>query len=230
MFIFMNFKNMIKLLLMINLLLPTDTTSCAIFAHPDDELNILPLLSKTKFNIFYLTKGEMGYRYSDYYGDTNHTKKNIVEIRERETELLSKRFNFNYEMYNLPDIPNDAADKRHWDSLEVDDIHKNIISKYDTIYVIGVLKREHHQHTQIANNLSNVTDKVIIHCNWYFNKDLTSIKKEITEMGGYNINTHKYSKDDLRDFIDTLKSQGTMSGAIDCDGIITYQVKKEFAY
>ncbi len=40
---------------------------CAIFAHPDDELNILSILGDLNIDIHYLTKGEAGWRYSDYY-------------------------------------------------------------------------------------------------------------------------------------------------------------------
>ena len=176
----------------------TELKICAILAHPDDELNFLGELNKYKIDVYYLTKGEDGYNHSFYYKKTD--KSNIKNIRFKETKNLSKHFKFKFKMFNLPDIKN--QNQVDWPQNELDNIMVKITKKYDLVYGIGDLEREHHQHRQIAK--------------WLIKNKINTI------FGNYsfidNGNTIKYNKHDLFFYIYTLKSQSTLLKAYDLYG------------
>jgi len=77
-----------------------------------------------------------------------------------------------------------------------------ITKKYDLVYAIGDMEREHHQHRQIVK--------------WLIKNKINTI------FGNYsfidNGNTIKYDKHDLYFYVYTLKSQGTLLKAIDLYG------------
>jgi LmbE family N-acetylglucosaminyl deacetylase len=196
----------------------TNNKTCAVFAHPDDELNILGLLGNKPIDIYYLTKGESGFRHASYYGnDTNEIKKIIKDIRLKETEKLSNKFNFTYTFFDFPDINNQT--KTQWNQQALHFVINNITKNYDTVYAIGALKREHHQHIQIANVLNSICPDKVIYGNWYMNS-LNEIKNELP---GVNFIDYKYDKVELSLFISILKSQGTLKEAINCNGFVTYK-------
>ena len=176
----------------------TELKRCAILAHPDDELNILGEFKKYKIDVFYLTKGEDGYSYSFYYKKVDNNK--IKKIRFKEAKKISKYFKFSFKMYNLPDIKD--SKKVDWDTNEFNNIMLKITKKYDLVYAIGDMEREHHQHRQIAK--------------WLIKNKINTI------FGNYsfidNGNTIKYDKHDLYFYVYTLKSQGTLLKAIDLYG------------
>ena len=187
---------------------------CAIFAHPDDELNMLGELRKyDNLNVYYLTCGEEGWRHSGYYGDINVVKNKIKGIRKKETKRIANHFGFKYRIMDLPDINNDT--KTPWDSVKLYSIVKKLGAQYDKIYVIGNLEREHHQHKQIADVVTELYPNKVVYCNYVYKSE-----SEVSSVINYKLT--KYNKEDLDFFVNTLKSQGTMKDAIDCIGYITY--------
>jgi LmbE family N-acetylglucosaminyl deacetylase len=186
---------------------------CAIFAHPDDELNIMAILKKQKIDkIFYLTPGQAGWRYSDYYGKPEEVRPNIVEIRKKETEEMSKYFEFKYEILNFEDINNQL--KTPWDKSELNSTIQKLSSDYDIVYTIGLLDREHHQHKQICNSLMEICPEKVRYGNYWINVP--------SELGVKNYKSHIIERKDLTTFIDILKSQGTMKGAVEVTGNIIW--------
>ena len=186
---------------------------CAIFAHPDDELNILSILGDLNIDIHYLTKGEAGWRYSDYYGDPLDVRNNIISLREEETKSMSEYFNFKYLFYDFEDINNQT--KTAWDINKLDKTIKEISGKYDIIYTIGLLEREHHQHKQICESLMRIAPEKVIYGNYWINSP--------NELGIEKYKSYIIKRNDLENFIDILKSQGTMRNAIEVTGNIIWK-------
>jgi LmbE family N-acetylglucosaminyl deacetylase len=185
---------------------------CAIFAHPDDELNIMSILKQEKIDIFYLTPGQAGWRYSDYYGIPEEVKPNIVEIRKKEPQEMANYFGFKYEILNFEDINNQL--KTPWNKSELDSTIQRLSSNYDIVYTIGLLDREHHQHKQICNSLMEICPEKVRYGNYWVNNP--------SELGVKNYKSHIIERIDLTTFIDILKSQGTMRGAVEVTGNIIW--------
>jgi len=184
---------------------------CAIFAHPDDEFNILTVLDNS-FDVFYLTAGEGGWRHSHYYGNPEDVKKDIIRIRRSEASDISKYFGFNHRFFNFPDVNRESSVE--WDENRLEKIIQDISGDYDKVYTIGPIGREHHQHMQIALALKEICPEKVVYGNWY--------RETPSETGIDKYEDCPFVKKDLEFFVNALKSQGTMQGTIDFKGHILW--------
>lgn len=184
---------------------------CAIFAHPDDEFNILTVLDSS-IDVFYLTAGEEGWRHSHEYGNPEDVKKDIVSIRRKEAKDISKYFGFKHSIFNFPDVNNQS--QVEWDNNRVKTLIENISNDYDEVYTIGPIGREHHQHMQIALMLKEICPEKTVYGNWY--------RVSPSETGITDYKDCPFVEKDLHFFVDALKSQGTMKGTRDFKGHILW--------